>query len=271
MGALARAGSSCNDSPPVPVRRLERLPGHPDVCVPRRLALGRAPDALAPSRAGWDGASAADGTSPAVPERGRDSRPRRGQHQGERRQERAGRRQEQGEHADLRPGHPVVRWARRCPRVGERYTLRNAPLASRPASFRTGRASLEGARASLPVLRNAVRRPRAPRDRCRDALRARSAFLAPPLARRPLRRDARRNRSDAVQAYDRRTTKAERSPASSSGIARRSESDGARVYRSAARSTGCTAHSSLRTGRGSRCTARSSGRPAHASRCSPYC
>jgi hypothetical protein len=53
---------------------------HPDVSGTRRLALRGTLDALAPSPAGWEGTSAADGTSPALPERGRDQRPRRGQH-----------------------------------------------------------------------------------------------------------------------------------------------------------------------------------------------
>jgi hypothetical protein len=126
-------------------------------------------------------------------------------------------------------GHPVVRWARRCPRLGERYALHNARLRSRRASFRAGRGSLEGDRTSIPVRRNAVRIPRASRDSRRHALRAPSAFLAPPLARRRLRRDTRRNRSDAVRAHDRCSTNGEGSPASSSGIVPRSESDDTRA------------------------------------------
>jgi hypothetical protein len=46
------------------------------------LAMHFTPAAFVPLGA-TDGTSAADGTSPALPERGRDSRPRRGQHQGE--------------------------------------------------------------------------------------------------------------------------------------------------------------------------------------------
>jgi hypothetical protein len=77
-------------------------------------------------------------------------------------------RKERVEHADLRARHPAVRSPHRCPRVGERYALPKAPLPSRRARLLRGRAS-------LPVRRDAVRIPRAPRGRGSDALRAPSA------------------------------------------------------------------------------------------------
>jgi hypothetical protein len=155
-------------------------------------------------------------------------REERAEHRWERavnREEEALHRAERATHANLRAAHHAVRSARRCLRVGKRYALRNAPLASCRASFRTGLASLEGARAWLGVRRNAVRRPRRRGDRRRNVLRAPSASLAPPLARRRLRDDARRNRSDARRAHERCSTKGEGSPASSSDVAPRRGSD----------------------------------------------
>jgi hypothetical protein len=150
-------------------------------------------------------------------------------------------REEWVEHADLRAQHPVVRSGHHCPCVGKRSALENAPLRLRWTRLRRGRAS-------LLARRDAVRRPR---------------------VRRRLRRDARRTRSDAMQAYDRYVTNADGTAAGSSGIAPRGESDGTHACRSSGRSSRCTTCSSGRSTHGSRCSTRSSGCSTHGSRCSP--
>jgi hypothetical protein len=271
---------------PLLMWRRELLSAHPDAYGKRRRALRRTPDPLAPSRAVgvghpvtyvMTGGLFVNGVFAFGPRRRqcveqrrkwaghRDERPANREERAPRREFRSVHREERVLHPELGGGHPAVRWACCCPRVGEWYTLRNAPLASRRASFRASRASVRAGRALLPNPSDAVRRPRAPRDRRGPALRGPSGFLAPPLARRPVRRDARRNRSGAVEADDRRATKAECAPASASGIAPRSESDGTRAETSAARSSRRIAPSSGRPAHASRCTARSPRRAARPS------